>query len=150
MKTLLFIASAVTGMPLLGQESDRADILASGAAMIHHIWTEWMEKPKLEYTRITEKSANGLHGTWTGWYVEDEEKIDLSVTLNPDGTWICQVFRPDIVDGHWYLSDGMVLLFETKISEDADLSSALILNGGKLRLLYADVEAGYVELTKAE
>ena len=150
MKSLVFIALAASVMPLSAQEADHGDLVASGAATIHHIWTEWMEKPKLEYTRITKESAKDLHGTWKGSYVEDDEKIDLSVTLNADGTWISQVFRPDMKDGHWYLGDGMILLFEAKLLDDDGLASALILNGGKLRLLYGDVEAGYVELTKAE
>ena len=150
MKTVSCLTLAATLMPIWAQEADRGELLASGAATIHHIWTEWMEKPKLEYTRITDKSASELHGTWTGSYAEDNEKIDLSVTLNADGTWFSEVFRPDMKDGHWYLSDGMILLFEAKISDDADLASALTLHREKLRLLYADVEAGYVELTKAE
>lgn len=109
-----------------------------------------MEKPELKYTKISKDSLPQIHGTWTGSYVEDDEKVILSVVLKSDGTWISEVFRPDMRDGHWYLSDGMILLFESKISDETKLASALLLSGNKLRLLYADVEAGFVELTKAE
>jgi len=56
-------------------------------------------------------------------------------------------------DGHWYLSDGMILLYEEAISKEANLASALITHGRKIRMLNADTPKGYVELerkTKAE
>ena len=150
MKTLLCLALVAAAIPLSAKEDDTEEILKSGAATIHHIWTEWMEKPKLEYNRITKDTLTRLYGTWTASYPEEDEKVDLRVTLKADGTWNSEIFRPGMKNGHWYLSDGMILLFESKISDDADLASALTLNGEKLRLLNADVEAGFVELTKAE
>lgn len=145
--TLILLANSLP-MPALGGDTD--ELLKSGAATIHKIWTDWMEKPELKYTKISKDSLSQIHGTWTGSYVEDDEKVILSVVLKSDGTWISEVFRPDMRDGHWYLSDGMILLFESKISDETKLASALLLSGNKLRLLYADVEAGFVELTKAE
>jgi len=150
MKLVLCITFIVALAPLSAQEADKADLLKDGATTIHYIWTEWMEKPKLTYTKITKESLKSLYGDWVGSYVEDEDKVDLSVTVNATGTWSSKAFRADMKDGHWYLSDGMILLFESELSDDADLASALTMNGGKLRLLYADTERGFVELTKAE
>lgn len=152
MKFLLCLAliSLVNSLPLPAQEGDTDELLKSGAATIHKIWTDWMEKPELKYTKISKDFLPQIHGTWTGSYVEDDEKVILRVVLRSDGTWISEVFRPDIKNGHWYLSDGMILLFESMISDDADLASALLFSKNKLRLLCADVEAGFVELIKAE
>jgi hypothetical protein len=151
---LAVAASVLAVPPILAQEESRNDdvaqLLKEGAATIHHVWTEWMEKPKLTDTKISEETLKSLHGTWSGSYTDDEEKIELSLALQPDGRWICEAFRPEMNDGHYYLSDGMLLLFESEISDDSALASALALSEGKLRLLIADSEAGFAELTKAE
>lgn len=109
-----------------------------------------MENPKLKYTKIADKTLKSLYGNWSGSYTEDGEKTIFTFELSPNGKWACEAFRPDMKDGHWYLSDGMLLLFESKLSDDAELASALTLNDGKFRLLNADTEASFVELTKAE
>jgi hypothetical protein len=151
MKAVLLVACFAIVMPLGAKENDTEELLRTGVTTIEQIWTKWMGKPKLEYTPITAKSLPRLHGTWKGSYIEDDEKKkDMQVILKSDGTWNSSAFRPDMKNGHWYLSSGMILLFESKVSANADLASALTLNEGKLRLLHADAKAGFVELTKAE
>ncbi|MEM1082598.1 MAG: hypothetical protein AAGI48_00620 [Verrucomicrobiota bacterium] len=156
MKALLLIViighhAASSSIAADESKEDKVDqLLREGATAIHYIWTEWMGKPSLKYTKITEENLKSLYGNWSGSYSKDDEEIAFIVSLSPRGKWTCEAFRPDMKNGHWYLSDGMLLLFESKIYDDANLASALTLNDGKLRLLNADTEAGFVELTKAE
>ena len=155
MRTPLYLLLTIAAIPIQAADVDSDEILRSSAARIHITWTEVMQKPKLRYTKITKDTVKSLHGKWGGTYVEDgeEEKMELSIVLKADGGWTSEEFRPDMKDCHWYLSDGMLLLFESKISDGADiddLASALTLNDGKLRLILAEAEGFFVELTKVE
>jgi hypothetical protein len=148
MKTIFCIAIIVASTPLMAKETHTEELLKNGAQVIHYIWTEGLQNPKLEYAKISKQELPKIHGVWSGSYVEGADRVNVAIILKEDGTWISEEFRPDMKDGHWYLCDGMLLLYESKISDKADLASALTKNEGKLRLIIAQVEGGYVELTK--
>ncbi len=115
---------------------------------IHFIWTNWMGKPKLEYERISKEKLDLLCGVWEGVYLDGGERLVLDLSLKPDGTWASRRFRPQMIDGHWYLVDGMILLYEEALSKEGTLASALTKHGATLRLIIAERPQGYVELKK--
>ena len=152
MKFLYILTLLVFSSPLHGKDVETDQILKGNAETIHLIWTEWMGKPKLTYKHLTKETLKSIWGDWKGTYIEfdgeNNNKLPMSITIEANGTWSSKEFRPDMQKGHWYLSDGMILLFEAKVSDDADLASALIFKDGKLRLLYADAKGGEVILNK--
>ncbi|WP_050024990.1 hypothetical protein [Verrucomicrobium sp. BvORR034] len=151
-KRLLTIAAAcstvVSSSPAQSAEEDL--LLKEAAITIKAIWKEWMEKGELVYDKIPAKSHDQYVGTWKGSFLEEdgEEPTKVALTLSSNGTWSSTSLRPEMKAGHWYLYDGMILLFESPISQDADLAFAVIQRGAKTCLLHADSPTGTVELHK--
>ena len=151
--SVIYFFFIVSALHSHANDEQRTKILKEGAETIRLIWKEWMGKPDLKYKAITQDSLKIFFGKWNGEYEEYEaekgdDKISLTLNLNSDGTWTSKEFRPDMKNGHWYLSEGMILLFEGKVNEDGDLSTALTLKDGHLNLLNADSKNGIVKLKK--
>jgi len=109
-----------------------------------------MGKPKLSYDRITKEILGSVCGQWMGSYLEDEKRVPVDLSLMANGSWASRSLRPDMKHGHWYLWDGMILLFEGPLfKKETDLFSDLTLRNGKLRLFLADAPKGYVKLERS-
>ncbi len=124
--------------------------LREAAHTIKAIWKEWMEKGDLVYDRIPPEQQPSFISVWHGSFREDSlaDVTKIEIHLLADGTWVSKSLRPDMKQGHWYLHDGMILLFESAISETADLAFAIIRRGQKTLLIHADSPSGTVELAK--
>ena len=152
MKTIFYLLTFLAFSSLQAQEAKASveELLKGGSASIHYIWKEWMEKPKLDYTKLTDETIKPLLGSWAGKFQMDDEELKIVFTLEENGQWSSTADWPELKTGFWYLSDGMILIYDSKISEDSEIVSALTVNGGKLRILFAEVEEGFVEVRKAE
>ncbi len=129
--------------------ADKEELLKNGRALVDGIWTNWMQMPKLTYDRITTNKLKSLYGQWNGSYKDDANtRQTVDFLLNADGTWKSQQVRPDMADGHWYLCDGLLLLYEHPVSEDIDVEFAVIMRRGVLRILNADAPNGYLQLER--
>lgn len=151
-KRLLTIAIAcATVVSSLPAQSAEEDILLKEAAItIKAVWKEWMKKGDLVYDKIPAQSHTQYVGTWEGSFLEEdgEEPTKVAFTLSNKGTWSSTSLRPEMKAGHWYLYDGMILLFESRISQESDLAFAVIQRGAKTCLIHADSPTGIVELHK--
>lgn len=146
MKLLLIALLTSCFMPAFA--ADQEELLKSARAEVDGIWTNWMEMPKLTYDRITTNKLKSLYGQWAGSYAEaDKTRVNVDFRLKVDGTWSSESW-PDVDDGHWYLYEGLILLYEHPVSDEADCEFAVIMRRGKLRILSADAPRGYVELKK--
>ena len=136
-----------------GEDVDSKKALDDGVATIREIWTEWLNKPPLE-SNIESRHLPEIAGNWVGEIDLDGKTMKLNIIVDQSGTWSSKVFRPEMKKGYWYLREGMILLYETKISDDSFLNgspgvaSALIQHKGKLCLLFAENESGYLKLVK--
>jgi hypothetical protein len=130
---------------------DRNALLGEAARTIRAIWKEWMEKGELVHDRLRPDQQAGYEGDWSGSFTEDDESepTKIGILLRPDGTWASKTLRPDMANGHWYLHDSMILLFEAPLSSEADLAFAIISRERKVLLLHADSPTGTVELHKS-
>lgn len=144
------VACATVVSSSLAQVAEEDGLLKEAANTIKTIWKEWMEKGDLVYDKIPAQSQAQYIGTWEGSFLEEdgEKPTKVALTLSSKGTWSSKSLRPEMKTGHWYLYDGMILLFESRISQDADLAFAVIQRGTKTCLLHADSPTGTVELHK--
>lgn len=150
MKALLYLFLFVSTLPLPAKDENTDKILKDSATTMRLIWKEWLGKPKLEFTAVTKETLPSIYGEWSGAYIaldgDDDQKSTLEVIIKPNGTWASKQLKVDSKNGHWYLSEGMIFLFVAKISDDSEVFSALTLNSGKLRLIYANSKEGFVAL----
>ena len=158
MKIIRYFGLLVMILPItncFGQDGDSKEALKNGVAAIREVWTEWLKKPPFE-SEINHRDLPEIVGIWVAEIERDSKKIELKIVVNQNGTWSSKVFRPEMKKGYWYLSEGIILLYESKISDDSchrgffGLASALFEHKGKLRLLYGENELGYLELVKEQ
>ena len=97
------------------KSGDRNALLGEAAQTIRAIWKEWMEKGELVHDRVRTDQQTSYEGVWSGTFTEDgeSETTTIGILLRPDGTWASKTLRPDMANGHWYLHDSMILLFES-------------------------------------
>ena len=152
----LAVVCAAIASPLHASDEtdDRNALLQEAAQTIKAIWKEWMEKGELVHDRVPLEQRTSYEGDWHGSFTEDEdgesEPTKVGLLLRPDGTWASKTLRPDMANGHWYLHDSMILLFEAPLSPEADLAFAIISRERKVLLLHADSPTGTVELHKSK
>ena len=158
------ILAVVLMLPLCGGllAGKKDDVLNDGVMFANSLWTEVLGKPKLKYKKITADQLGTLYGSWKGARLGPCENPEILLVLKKDGTWERQQLGPDLDENevarsrksaHWYLKEGMILLFGTKITEKSafeaeNFGSALTLEGDKLRLIDVLMQQGFVELTK--
>ena len=153
---IVMLALFLGSLPLRADDKDA--LLTEGVKMVHAMWTEVVGKPKLEYDSISRENLKTHIGTWRGPFINPRsEKPELVFELKQDGTWASRIAGPnldedDIADseqsGNWYWQSGMILLYDAPAAKDEEVSSALMMKNGKLRLLAAMMKQGFVELTK--
>lgn len=129
---------------------DKNTALHEGAETIRYMWKEWMKKGELRYDSLTESTLSKIQGNWIATYTGgDGEVVVLDFVIHSDGTWSSKAFRPDMKRGHWYLTEGMVLLVEGKVEDEAsDLATAIILRKNEFYVLNADAPKGLIPMAK--
>lgn len=148
---LAVACAAIASLSRAGDENgDQNALLQEAAQTIRAIWKDWMEKGELLRDRVSPEQRNSYEGNWSGSFTEDAESepTKVDVLLRPDGTWASKTLRPDMSNGHWYLHDSIILLFESSLSPEADLAFAIISRDRKVLLIHADSPTGTVELCK--
>jgi hypothetical protein len=127
---------------------DRNAWLEGEHQMVLYVWRDWMKKPSLKWSPISNEALGNFLGKWVGVLDDGDAKVNLDLDLRKDGTWRSKEFRPRMKRGHWYLYKGMIQLYEAEISEMADFASVLFVRDKEFRLMDADATKGYVVLKK--